>query len=117
MFWRLPPEGGAQPSQHIEHIESRPIAKPTAQRSAPRWLLKRCHRVHQGPIIGHCAICLRFDFAKLSQVVLIVVRTVIGQMVTIGLISRRISRALRIESQAKEIKQLAVKKMRGSGIG
>ena len=38
-------------------------------------------------------------------------------MVTIGLISRRISLALRIESQAKEIKQLTVKKMRGSGIG
>src|SRR5210317_1190881 len=114
MFWRLPPEGGAQPSRHIE---SRPIAKPPARRCAPRWLLKRCHRVHQGPIIGHCAIWLRFDFAKRSRVVLIVVRTVSGQIVRIGLISRRISLALRIESQAKEIKQLAVKKMRGSGIG
>jgi len=98
-------------------IQSHSTGPPPARRSAPDWLLKRCRRLRQGPIIGRCAIGLRSGFAKQSRVILIVAGTVSGQMVRIGLIGGKISLVSRFESQAKEIKQLAVKKVGRSGIG
>ena len=70
-------------------------------------------RAHYRPLCN----LLRCGFAKQPGAVLIVAGTVRGQMVRIGLLVGKISFASRLNSQAKEIKQLAVKKMGGSSIG